>query len=138
MVHPDDLDKTMMLITKHLEGKSEVYRAEFRMKCSDGSWKWILDVGQIFEWDKDKSRSNNDKHGIDFHDAKKIWNDSQRVEIETSYPFENRSILIGKIGEKHWTAIFTKRRKAIRIISVRRSRKKEVRLYEQKENSEDS
>jgi len=90
-----------------------------------------------FEWDENKNLSNKYKHGIDFNSAMEIWNDIRRIEIEASYPLENRSILIGKIGEKHWTAIFTKRYKAIRIISVRRSRKKEVRLYEQKETGQD-
>ena len=88
-----------------------------------------------FEWDENKNLANNHKHGIDFHTASELWNDTQRVEIKTSYPLENRSILIGKIREKHWTAIFTTRDNAIRIISVRRSRKREVTLYEQKEAS---
>ncbi|WP_274428107.1 hypothetical protein [Desulfosarcina sp. BuS5] len=38
------------------------------------------------------------KHDIDFDTAKKLWDDTHRVEILTSYPLENRSILIGKIG----------------------------------------
>jgi uncharacterized DUF497 family protein len=52
-----------------------------------------------------RSFSNKNKHGIDFNSAMEIWNDIQRVEIEASSQLENRSILIGKIGEKHWTAI---------------------------------
>jgi uncharacterized DUF497 family protein len=85
-----------------------------------------------FEWDRNKSIGNKNKHGIDFPTVKGLWNDTNRVEIETSYPLEDRNILIGKIGDKHWTAIFTRRADAIRIISVRRSRKQEVNLYEQK------
>jgi hypothetical protein len=38
---------------------------------------------------------------------------------------ENRFILIGKINNRYWTVIYTLRKGAIRIISVRRSRKKE-------------
>jgi len=48
---------------------------------------------------------------------------------------EDRNILIGKIGRKLWTAIYTCRGNTIRIISVRRSREKETKLYEQKEVS---
>ena len=88
-----------------------------------------------FEWDDEKSRTNKTKHGIDFDTAKDLWNDSNRVEIHSSYPLENRSILIGKIGKKLWTAIFTQRGNVTRIISVRRARKQEVGLYGQKENS---
>ncbi|MBL0700661.1 MAG: BrnT family toxin [Desulfosarcina sp.] len=64
-----------------------------------------------------------------------MWNDTHRVEILTSYPLENRSILIGKINKKLWTAIFTMRGNAIRIISVRRVRKKETELYGENKNS---
>ena len=52
-----------------------------------------------FEWNPEKSRINKTKHGIDFDTAEDLWIDSNRVEIHTSYPLENRSILIGKIGK---------------------------------------
>lgn len=87
------------------------------------------------EWDEEKSRTNKAKHGIDFDTIRDLWEDSNRVEIQTSYPLENRSILIGKIDKKLWTAIFTRRGNAIRIISARRARKQEAKLYGQKENS---
>ena len=87
----------------------------------------------IFEWDDDKNHSNQTKHGIDFDTAKVLWDDASRVEIQSPYPLESRSILIGKIDRKLWTAIFTKRESAVRIISVRRARKQEAELYGQKE-----
>ena len=88
-----------------------------------------------FEWDDEKSRTNKAKHDIDFDTAKELWDDPNRVEILTSYQLENRSILIGKIDKMLWTAIFTKRSNSIRIISVRRTRKKEAKLYGKKETN---
>ena len=85
-----------------------------------------------FEWDDKKSSSNKIKHGIAFDAAKDLWNDSNRIEIETSYQIEERTILIGKVKNKLWTAIFTQREDTIRIISVRRARKRETKLYDQK------
>ena len=85
-----------------------------------------------FEWDEKKSRANKLKHGVDFNTATELWSYQDRIEIQTNFPAENRNALIGKIGEKLWTAIFTRRVEAIRIISVRRARKKETKLYEQK------
>ena len=86
-----------------------------------------------FEWDENKSRSNKEKHGIDFEAATQLGNDKDRIEIQTSFPGENRSILIARIENKLWTAIFTERGDAIRIISVRSDRNKEAKLYEKKE-----
>lgn len=85
-----------------------------------------------FEWDEKKSQANQSKHGIDFNSATELWTDSDRIEIQTDFPTENRNALIGKIGGKLWTAIFTRRVDTIRIISVRRARKKEAKLYELK------
>lgn len=83
-----------------------------------------------FEWDSLKSRTNRVKHGIDFETAKDLWLDENRIEIHASHPVENRSILIGKLHKKLWTAIYTIRGDTVRIISVRHSREKEVELYE--------
>lgn len=89
-----------------------------------------------FEWDLDKSRSNLVKHGIDFETAKNLWLDEDRIEIWAPHPVEDRGIIIGKHQNKLWTAIFTMRGNAIRIISVRRARKKEAKLYEKEKASE--
>ena len=85
-----------------------------------------------FEWDPQKSIANQEKHGIDFETAKRLWSDENRVEIHASHPVEDRWILIGKKDDKLWTAIYTLRGNAIRIISVRRSRGKEGDLYDEK------
>ena len=88
-----------------------------------------------FEWDKSKSIANKNKHGINFESAKNIFLDENRVEIIAPYPIEERFINIGKLDGKLWTVIFTIRGESIRIISDRRSRKKEVELYEEKDVS---
>ncbi len=85
-----------------------------------------------FEWNDQKSDSNKLKHGIDFNDAKALWIDPSRVEFKTSFPDEDRFVLIGMMDDKIWTAIFTIRNQAIRIISVRRAREKEALLYDEK------
>jgi uncharacterized DUF497 family protein len=82
------------------------------------------------EFDDAKSRTNKAKHGIDFVEAQELWLDDLLVEIPARTQDEPRSVMIGKIGKKHWSAVVTHRGDAIRIISVRRSRDEEVALYE--------
>jgi len=77
-----------------------------------------------------KSEINNKKHGIDFEEAKKLWDDPNLIEIPAKTIDEPRYLIIGKIGEKYWSAIITYRGEKIRIISVRRARKEEVKIYE--------
>ncbi len=83
-----------------------------------------------FEYDPDKSRLNLEKHGIDFEDAQELWQDPNLVEIDAKPLDEPRSLAIGTIGNKVWSAVITYRKGTIRIISVRRARKSEVALYE--------
>jgi uncharacterized DUF497 family protein len=83
-----------------------------------------------FEFSDDKSKSNLEKHGIDFLAAQELWKDPDLLEIQAKSDNERRFLLIGRIGEKHWSAVVTYRNERIRLISVRRSRKKEVELYE--------
>jgi len=83
-----------------------------------------------FEYDENKSRANLAKHGIDFVEAQKLWDDPNTFVIPATTEDETRFLIIGKIGDKHWTAVITYRGQNTRIISVRRSRKEEVAFYE--------
>ncbi len=84
----------------------------------------------IFEYDPQKSSSNKLKHGIDFEEAKDLWNDPELIQIEARTTDESRYLLIGRIADIFWSAIITYREDCTRIISVRRSRTEEVKLYE--------
>ncbi len=83
-----------------------------------------------FEYDANKSNSNREKHGIDFDLAQTLWVDEDRIEIPAKTQDEPRFLVIGKIDEKHWSAVITYRGENIRIISVRRSRDEEIEIYE--------
>ncbi len=82
------------------------------------------------EFDTNKSNSNKKKHEIDFNEAQELWDDPDLIEIPIKTSDEPRYLVIGKISGKHWSGIITYREEKIRIISVRRSRKEEVDLYE--------
>ena len=90
----------------------------------------ILYTVYEFEFDPQKSAINLERHGIDFIDAQTLWNDPNLIEIDAKSDDEPRTLVIGKIQEKHWSAVITRRHGRIRIISVRRSRRTEVLIYE--------
>jgi uncharacterized DUF497 family protein len=83
-----------------------------------------------FEFDPTKNATNKVKHGIDFVEAQKLWDDRDRLLVPAKTEDEARFMLIGKLGRKCWSAIFTYRNEKIRIISVRRAREEEVNAYE--------
>lgn len=82
-----------------------------------------------FEFDSEKSAANKAKHGIDFIEAQEIWTDTDRLEIPAQSLDEPRYQVIGRIGEKTWSAFITYRNEKIRIISVRRARADEEARY---------
>ncbi len=83
-----------------------------------------------FEFDARKSQSNLTKHGIDFFEAQLLWLDPGLLEVPAKTIDEPRYLMIGKILDKHWSAIVTYREENIRIISVRRARDEEIEIYE--------
>jgi uncharacterized DUF497 family protein len=84
-----------------------------------------------FEYDETKSQTNQQKHGINFIEAQQLWEDDNLLEFPArKVENEERFFAIGIINQKNWTAVITYRTDIIRIISVRRSRTEEIKVYE--------
>lgn len=84
-----------------------------------------------YEYDPIKSKKNAEKHGISLEQAVELWS-VLSVEIAARNLDENRSMIIGKLGIKFYSCIFTMRKDTIRLISARRSRKNEEAIYHEK------
>ena len=82
-----------------------------------------------FEYDPSKSIANLEKHGIDFEEAKHLWSDENRIVIQARSDTESRYALIAHYKGKHWAVFYTIRDNRIRLISARRARTQETRLY---------
>ena len=84
-----------------------------------------------FELDPAKSQSNQTKHGIDFNQARVLWDDPDRVLFVARFQDDDRHGIIARDRSALWCAIFTHRQQKIRIISVRRARAYETEIYNQ-------
>jgi uncharacterized protein len=84
-----------------------------------------------FEWDDTKAASNETKHGVTFDDAARVFGDPEHVVVDTTrhLDFEARFKAVGLFGNRLVTVVFTRRGEVFRIISVRPSNPKEVKLY---------
>lgn len=51
LVHPDDIDEAKKNVREVLL-KDLDFESEFRMKCRDGSYRWILSRGKAVKWDE--------------------------------------------------------------------------------------
>lgn len=50
-IHPDDHDRVMAIVQTHLDGKSERYAIEYRLRAHSGQWLWVLDRGMAIRRD---------------------------------------------------------------------------------------
>ena len=84
-----------------------------------------------FEWDENKNKSNQDKHGIDFNDAKEVFKDDNSIESETTQDNhgEKRWKIIGQLYGSILSVIYTIRNKTTRLISARKASRKERKDY---------
>lgn len=84
-----------------------------------------------FDWDNSKDASNRSKHEVSFEFAMRVFRDPRLVIVEATRAAdkERRWKAIGLIGNRLFSVVFTIRGEAIRLISARRTNRREDRLY---------
>lgn len=80
------------------------------------------------EYDPEKSAANRKKHGLSLEQARQLW-EVPAVVLRARTVGEERFMIMGLLGQKMYSAIFTMRGETARLISARRSHKKEERIY---------
>lgn len=88
----------------------------------------------LFEWDKDKAKTNRRKHKVTFEEAQTVFEDD--FSIATPDPDhsdeEERWIIIGSSNKKHILVVaYTEREKKFRLISARKANRAERKKYEE-------
>jgi PAS domain S-box-containing protein len=51
LAHPDDLQYSTRALHAHFRGETDRYVCETRMRHKQGHWVWVLDQGQVVEWE---------------------------------------------------------------------------------------
>lgn len=81
-----------------------------------------------FEYDTAKSAANRSKHGISLEQAQQLWG-GPSVTVAARSIDEERWMIIGRIESRLYSCVYTERGNVIRLISARRSRENEERIY---------
>ena len=88
----------------------------------------------IFEWDPDKARDNEQKHGVSFLEASEVFDDdhSSTVQDPDHSVGGARYLVFGASKQgKHLVVSYTERGDRIRLISARQMTARERRAYEE-------
>jgi uncharacterized DUF497 family protein len=87
----------------------------------------------MYEWDERKRMANIEKHGLDFADAYRVYENPAKLTLPVSRRNELRlqDIAVVDIDGRLTTLIYVRRNDAVRVISFRRASVKERRQYAQ-------
>ena len=88
----------------------------------------------VFVFDPRKNESNIAKHKVSLEEVQAIWDDPDLLVLPARRRREKRRLAIGRAPDAIFSAIYTMRGDAIRLISARRATRKEAQLYEQSRN----
>ncbi|MDA7848187.1 PAS domain S-box protein, partial [Sulfurospirillum sp.] len=105
LLHPDDVKRTGEILSAHINGETELYKVEYRMKKSDGSWMWSLAMGRIAEYDLEDRPIRFNGVNIDIEDSKKAeFEIQQQKEFVSTLLDSQEQIVITTDGLKLRTA----------------------------------
>ena len=78
LVHPEDYQAAWAALQEHLEGRSDIYQAEYRMLTKTGEYKWILDRAQVVVFDPNGRPIRMSGTHTDVSESKKAQEDLKR------------------------------------------------------------
>jgi PAS domain S-box-containing protein len=89
LVHHDDYNGIMNAMQSHLDGLSEKYETEYRIKTNSGDYKWFYDIGTIVIWDSNGSPLKVTGLVLDISERKKTEDALKESEEKFRKIFEN-------------------------------------------------
>jgi hypothetical protein len=86
-----------------------------------------------FEWDDNKKRTNDEKHGVSFEDAPIVFSGEVVTFVDDRQPYgEERFISLGALQGRVIVIVHTRRNQVMRIISMRKANAKEQKIYQER------
>jgi diguanylate cyclase (GGDEF)-like protein/PAS domain S-box-containing protein len=103
-VHPDDLLRVKTELDAHLQRKTPYYVSEYRMRCRDGNYRWVLARGQAV-WDENGKALRMAGSHTDITDRKKA---EEQLTHEAAYDpltqLSNRRRLLEQVAHSYHAA----------------------------------
>lgn len=100
LVHPEDLDEMLAALEFHMQGRTDVFRAEVRMKTNKEQWKWILSVGKVFYRDEKGYASRVIGINLDINDTKNMENDLLMAKISAEEATQAKSAFLANMSHE--------------------------------------
>lgn len=95
-VHPDDLEDCLKALYCHLRGETSLYEKEYRLRCKNGSYKWMLSRGKVIQCDGEGKPLRVMGTINDISERKKM--EAIKDDVDKIMRHDLRSSLIGIVG----------------------------------------
>ncbi len=83
LVHPEDSDKAMNAMQRHIDGISDKYEVEYRISTKSEGYKWFYDLGSIVKRDSNGRPLNATGLAIDITERKRA--EEKQINSELRY-----------------------------------------------------
>jgi len=107
LLHPDDVERTTKSLNAHINGESELYKVDYRMRRFDGTWMWSTAIGKIAEYDDEGKPIRFNGVNLDIDDAKKA---QEKIEYQqqqfTSMVSNVPGVIYRCLLDEHWTMLY--------------------------------
>ena len=88
--YPDDIPLVRNKIQEYLDGKTDIYECEHRLRAKSGEWKWFLDRGRVVEWDENNKPVKMVGTHLDITSRKQVEIDLSLSEERYRFLVENQ------------------------------------------------
>jgi PAS domain S-box-containing protein len=102
-IHPEDYYQVNRTLSRHLEGKADVYSCEYRLRRGNDEWIWVIDRGRVLEWGAQKTAlrmvgtlleiTDRKQYELEMKEANRLL-DKRSRELE-----ENQHIIMGMMED---------------------------------------
>ncbi len=102
-IHDADAEPVQYALSRHLEGRSDIFTCEYRLRRTNNEWIWILDRGRVIERDKDHKPIRMVGTLLDITDRKKYELETkeanQLLDKRSRELEENQHIIMGMMED---------------------------------------
>lgn len=95
-VHPDELEGCLKHLYRHFRGEISVYEKEHRLRCKNGSYKWVLSRGKVIQRDGEGGALRVIGTITDITERKRI--EALKEQVDKIMRHDLRSPLLGIVG----------------------------------------
>jgi PAS domain S-box-containing protein len=91
LIHPDDLALYQETLRKSTDGTTASFAIEYRLRCKNGEYKWVLKRGKTMQWQPDNKPSRIIGTHTDISQHKKIQSDIQELNDHLEEKVQDRT-----------------------------------------------